>query len=367
MISRENSEQNELKILHPLAALSSQAIRQKPMEECEYRTAYQRDSDRIVYSRSFKRLAGKTQVFIRPRGDHYRTRMTHTHEVSRISRVIARCLGLNEDLAEAIALAHDIGHTPFGHAGERALQKCYSKDFNHESFGVTVVDKLENGGLNLTNEVRDGILFHSSSSKQVPYTLEGQVVRLADKIAYVSHDTEDILRAGIIKESNLPKDALKILGGSVDNFIDTMVGSTIEHSREKMQEASENNFGRPEPDKRSLLILMGEDEYHGMTAIRGYLNENIYTGLKSKINEEAKADRLIRSLFENYTKSIFSIPQKMKGHLGEFDIFDVAAFYIAGMTDRYAEDEFDKIFKPKGKFITEPRENLGGRGGFDIR
>ncbi|MGE5473070.1 MAG: HD domain-containing protein [Ignavibacteriales bacterium] len=366
MTIRENIEQNEVNLLSPLAALSSQASRQKPMDKCEYRTDYQKDIDRIVYSRAFKRLAGKTQVFIRPRGDHYRTRMTHTHEVSRIARVIARSLGLNEDLTEAIALAHDIGHTPFGHAGEKALQSCYSKDFNHYNFGLVVVDKLENGGLNLTNEVRDGILLHSSSAKEVPYTLEGQIVRLADKIAYVTHDTEDIIRAGIMREDNLPQEQLKILGGGIDKFIDKMVESTIKCSSQRMQESVENNFGRPSSDKRDLIVRMGEDEYHAMTCIRGFLNENVYTGLRSKINEEDKAGKLVKNLFNHYTKSILYLPDKMKKQLGEHDIFDTAAFYIAGMTDRYALDEYDRLFKPKGRISLEPIDNIGEREGFTL-
>jgi len=343
MTIREKYEELEANILHPLAALSSEAVRNRIMEKCEYRTDYQRDIDRIVYSKSFKRLAGKTQVFIRPKGDHFRTRMTHTHEVSRIARVIARAIKLNEDLTEAIALAHDIGHTPFGHAGERALKTCYSMNFDHYNFGLIVVDKLENDGLNLTNEVRDGILLHSMTAKRVPYTLEGQIVRLADKIAYVTHDIEDIIRAGNLTESDLPKEAFQRLGYGVDKFIDKMVGSTIKCSVKNMEKIYKDGYERPTPSNRELVILMGDEEFEALKIIRNYLEKNIYTGLREKLDEEAKADRLIKDLFNYYTNSVQLLPEKMISCLDEYNISDVAAFYIAGMTDRFAEEEYEKI------------------------
>ena len=275
---REMTEQRERETLSPYAALSSESKgRLRPLEPCGIRTCYQRDIDRIVHSKSFRRLMHKTQVFLQPEGDHYRTRMTHTLEVARIARTIARGLRLNEDLTEAIALGHDLGHTPFGHAGERVLNRICPEGFRHADQSVRTVEFLEkNGrGLNLTWEVRDGIRNHGTS--RMPSTLEGKVVRLADKIAYINHDIDDSLRAGIFREEDIPAEFTEVLGHSVRDRLNTLILDVISHSRNK-----------PE-------IGMSEKIYETAMRLRAWLFENVYRNSVPKA-EEGKAEEMFHCL-----------------------------------------------------------------------
>ena len=239
-------EEKESQVLSKFAVLSKNTMgRKQPIEKCDVRTAFQRDRDRIIHSKAFRRLKHKTQVFIAPEGDHYRTRLTHTLEVSQIARTVARSLGLNEDLTEAIALGHDLGHTPFGHAGESALNQVYENDFKHNQQSLRVVDKIEN--LNLTYEVRDGILHHTGEEE--PETLEGEIVRIADRIAYINHDIDDALRAGIIEKNDLPEMSLNILGENHSDRIDTMVKDLINSSWKT------DKLKRSSPVKKATKIL----------------------------------------------------------------------------------------------------------------
>jgi len=329
MFSRVEQLEWEKEKLSAAACLSSESKgRLKEEDSCDIRTIFQHDRDRIIHSKAFRRLKHKTQVFIAPEGDHYRTRLTHTLEVSQIARTIARALKLNEDLVEAIALGHDLGHTPFGHAGEAALTEITGKEFNHNLQSLKVVDLIEkrsNGsrGLNLSMEVRDGILNHTGENK--PFTLEGQIVRIADRVAYINHDIDDALRAGIIKQDDLPVEAISVLGSSHSQRIDIMVRDLI------------NSSWQQQEIQRSAEVKSATGE------LRDFLFENVYIGSEGK-SEEGKAKRLLKLLYEFFMKNIYYIPDEYL----EFEENHKQAVidYIAGMTDRYAINLGRKFFIP---------------------
>ncbi|MCX7904109.1 MAG: deoxyguanosinetriphosphate triphosphohydrolase [Caloramator sp.] len=327
MTLREQYEQMEEKILSPLATLSKNSKgRLKEEEKCKIRTDFQRDRDRIIHSKAFRRLKHKTQVFIAPEGDHYRTRLTHTLEVAQIARTIARAIRLNEDLTEAIALGHDLGHTPFGHTGEDALNKISSTGFKHNEHSLRVVDFLEKGsGLNLTYEVRDGILCHSG--ELIPKTNEGKVVKLADKIAYINHDIDDAVRAGILTLDDLPKECIKVLGKGHSERINKMIVAVIEHALE---------YG-----EIKLSGEIGEATWE----LRKFMFDNVYIASEAK-KEEDKAKNLVKELFMYYMDNPSSMPKEYFDKINVYGLERTVLDYIAGMTDRYAVHEFTKIFIP---------------------
>lgn len=326
---RESVESLEKRILSKYAALSSKTRgRRYPIKACEIRTDFQRDRDRIIHCKAFRRLKHKTQVFLAPKGDHYRTRLTHTLEVAQIARTMARALRLNEDLTEAIALGHDLGHTPFGHCGEKALNEILPNGFKHNVQSLRVVEVLEgkeNKGLNLVWEVRDGILNHTETG--VPSTMEGKLVRLADRIAYINHDIDDAVRAGIIKEDRLPRDCVEILGSSHGERINTMITDVIT-----------NSIDKPE-------ISMSEDVAYATHRLREFMFQNVYINSIAKA-EEKKAQNLIIQLYDFFMDHPEKLPQDMKGLLKDFCLSQVVCDYIAGMTDRYAIEEYRRIFIP---------------------
>lgn len=331
MTIRESMEELEEKYLSPYAALNKNTKgRDKPEKLCDIRPEYQRDRDRILHSKAFRRLKHKTQVFLAPEGDHYRTRLTHTLEVSQIARTIAKSLYMNESLAEAIALGHDLGHTPFGHSGEAILNKLCSDGFSHSRQSVRVVEVLEKDGqgLNLTKEVRDGILNHGLSAN--PSTLEGHIVRLSDKIAYINHDIDDAIRARIFREEDLPKEYTDVLGHSVRERLNTMIHDIIENSQ-----------GKPE-------IVMSSSMEKAMKNLRAWMFDTVYSGSVAK-EEEGRAQRMIQFLYEYYMGHTEILPSEYqwlmeeKGEKRERVVCD----YIAGMSDRYAIDMFEELFVPK--------------------
>ena len=332
MTVREQLERLEHRRLNPLAAFSDQSrgrpIPEEPREG-DVRTCYQRDTDRIVHSKAFRRLMHKTQVFLRPEGDHYRTRMTHTLEVARIARTITRGLGLNEDLAEAIAMGHDLGHTPFGHAGERALDALMPGGFSHNEQSLRVVDVLERDGqgLNLTHEVRNGIRCHTQDPW--PETLEGMVVRRSDQIAYVNHDIDDAIRAGILREEDLPQDVTDLLGHSHSARINTLVCDMIRTSREV-----------------GAVMLTPACE-KALKDLRAFMFDRVYRNPIAK-GEEHKAQDLLVRLFEYYIARPEALPADFHPQLSFEGIERTVCDYIAGMTDHYAVDKFNEIFIPLG-------------------
>lgn len=330
MTLREQFEQREHQIFRPCASFSDQTRGRDVLEEkCDIRTEYQRDRDRIIHSKSFRRMKHKTQVFLAPGGDHYRTRLTHTLEVAQIARTIARALQLNEDLTEAIALGHDLGHTPFGHAGERALSKYTSKPFLHSEQSVRVVERLEKDGkgLNLTWEVRDGMRNHRTSGK--PSTLEGWIVRTSDKIAYVNHDIDDGIRAGILTEEMLPKDLTDMLGHSTRDRINTLIHAMVTYSMEK------EAIGLPTEYEQALRDL------------RAYMFRDLYTNPLAK-SEEVKAERVIGMLYEEYIAHIDLLPEEFQQLISDGEEKEtVVCDYIAGMTDNYAVAMAGELFIPK--------------------
>jgi dGTPase len=323
---REISEKNEMERLSPYAAKAAQSKgRKHRLEPCPLRTAFQRDRDRIIHCKSFRRLKHKTQVFLSPEGDHYRTRLTHTLEVSQIARTISRSLALNEDLTEAIALGHDLGHTPFGHAGERVLQKL-TGHFEHNEQSLRVVELLENGtGLNLTHEVRDGILNHRKSS--TPDTLEGMVVNFADRIAYINHDIDDALRAGVI--SSIPKECDEGLGHTHGERINTMITDMVLSSKEKPQ------------------ISMSDSVAELTEKLRQFMFDHVYLGSVAK-KEETKAESMLGMLFELFMKNPNMMGEEAVRRVESYDLQTTVTDYIAGMTDRYAVALFREIYIPKG-------------------
>lgn len=330
MTLREQMQEREEAALSPLACRSSQSRgRIRPEEECDIRTAFQRDTDRIVYSKAFRRLKHKTQVFLQPEGDHYRTRMTHTLEVSRIARTMARALFLNEDLTEAIALGHDLGHTPFGHAGERLLDEVMPGGFAHYKQSVRVVERLEKGGegLNLTWEVRNGIACHTKGAPAA--TLEGQLVRLADHIAYINHDIEDALRGDIIRPMDIPLEACGRLGFTHSARINTLVDDAVQASR-----------GQKE-------IRQSPAVAEAMAVLKEFMFASVYTNPLAK-GEEGKAQDMLRRLFEYYRKKPEELPSDFQSILLEEGVDRAVCDYVAGMTDPFALDRFKELFIPKG-------------------
>ncbi len=324
---RRYIEELEESTLSPFAAVSSASRgRLRPEKECAVRTAFQRDRDRIIHSKSFRRLKHKTQVFIIPEGDHYRTRLTHTLEVAQIARTISRALRLNEDLTEAIALGHDLGHTPFGHAGEAALAEIYQCGFKHNEQSLRVVDVLEGDkGLNLTWEVRDGILHHTGSKE--PATLEGQVVRYADRIAYINHDIDDAVRGRLLKIESLPKHCREVLGDKHSERIDTMVMDLIKNSTGK--------------DK----IIMSSKVKKAMDDLRTFMFQHVYIGSEAK-REEAKARQVVKQLFQYFMEHRQALPAEFRQAEETEPLSRVVVDYIAGMTDRYAIRTYQKFFLP---------------------
>ncbi len=327
---REMYEQSEHKLLSRYASFSDESRgRDVPEEESDLRTVYQRDRDRVLHSKSFRRLKHKTQVFLAPYGDHYRTRLTHTLEVSQIARTIAKALRCNEELTEAIALAHDIGHTPFGHVGERALTKASGKSFSHNEHGVRVVEKIENAGkgLNLTWEVRDGILNHKTSL--TPSTIEGDIVRVSDKIAYISHDIDDGIRAGVLSEEGLPAELTAVLGHSTRERINKMITDVVENSGD------------------SERIKMSDTCWNALIELRKYMFDTLYTNEVVK-QEETKAFKIIEILYAYYMEHINLLPEEFLNMESEStSISDIVCYYIAGMTDNYAVENFQNIYIPR--------------------
>ena len=327
MTVKERIQNTEKKFLSPYASLSENTLgRDYPEDECELRTPYQRDRDRIIHCKSFRRLKHKTQVFLSPEGDHYRTRLTHTLEVAQIARTIARSLLLNEDLTEAISLGHDLGHTPFGHAGERVLNDLYPGGFRHYEQSVRIVEKLEkNGkGLNLTKEVRDGILCHTKGREAI--TLEGRIVRLADKIAYINHDIDDAQRAGVLSESDIPVEITSVLGKRRSERIDTLVHSVVENSGEG-------------------TIKMDTNIKFAFDKLQDFMYEFVYLNPCAK-SEEKKVPNLIGALYA-YLSKPDNLPEDMRIIAEQDGVNRAACDYIAGMTDHFAVQLFQNIYVPK--------------------
>jgi len=328
---RVREEVWERQYLSPYATLSEAGRgRVYPELECEVRTVFQRDRDRLLHAKAFRRLMGKTQVFISPTGDHYRTRLTHTLEVAQISRTVARALRLNEALTEAIALGHDLGHTPFGHAGEAALDRLLESGFRHNDQSLRVVDVVEgvrdySQGLNLTYEVRDGILCHTGDRR--PATLEGEVVRICDRVAYINHDIDDAIRAGLLREEELPTECQEVLGTGRRQRIDNMVKDLITNSWEKAE------------------ITMSPPLAHATSALREFLFKNIYM-THSAAKEKDKIYGLISSLFDFYLANPLRLPIEWREGR-EDEPPRLVADYIAGMTDRYAIAEYERLFLPR--------------------
>ena len=324
---RENLEQKEIDTISEFATKSKFSKGRKMAEdECALRTKFQRDRDRILHSKAFRRLKHKTQVFLSPFDDHFRTRLTHTLEVSQIARTITRALNLNEDLAEAIALGHDLGHTPFGHCGEGVLNEIVEGGFHHNIQSVRVVEVLEN--LNLCQETIDGILTHTWGYK--PTTPEAQIVQLADKIAYINHDIEDSIRAGIISESDLPKDCINYFSSNQSQRLNKMITEIVT-----------NSINKPS-------VTMSEEGWHYTTELRKWMFENVYMDSPAKL-EEKKARRVIKELFYLYS-------EKLKNVCEESKVERIVTDYISGMTDRYAIEKYKENFIPTG-FHTSSKED----------
>ncbi len=326
---RETTEDIEKKILSPYAVLSTDSAgRIRPEDKCDIRTDFQRDRDRIIHCKAFRRLKHKTQVFISPEGDHYRTRLTHTLEVSQIARTIARGLRLNEDLTEAIALGHDLGHTPFGHTGEYVLNRLSPAGFKHNEQSLRVVDKLEGGaGLNLTFEVRDGILNHTGSGK--PSTLEGRVVQLSDRIAYINHDIDDALRAGILTQQEIPRDCLEVLGETHSKRINTMVTDVILYS-----------LDRPEVSMSDEIGLYTDK-------LRGFMFDRVYNIYGARPDED-RVERIIESLYKYFKEHPGDLSEEYREICEQEGTDRAICDYIAGMTDNYTVKCFFDIFVPRG-------------------
>lgn len=337
ILTREQIEAAEHEQLSPFAAFSDGTRgRTMPLPLDPYRTEYQRDRDRIIHSKAFRRLMHKTQVFLAPEGDHYRTRLTHTLEVAQIARSVARAIRLNEDLTEAIALGHDLGHTPFGHVGEDALTACYKElrpsfpdlpdAYHHNIQSLRVIDALEyeGKGLNLTWEVRDGVAHHTGDGE--PATLEGSIVRIADRIAYVNHDVDDAIRGGVLAESELPANPTEVLGRSHGARIRTLVQDMIVNSADRDE------------------IRMSEPVWEAMMELRSFLFDRVYLSPRAK-EEEPKAFGVVRALFTHYLEHPESLPDEFRPS-GEDDLPQRVTDYIAGMTDRYAIGVYEQLFVP---------------------
>jgi len=317
----------EAQWLSPLAARSDGGTRALPEEDCGLRSPLQRDRDRIVHSKAFRRLKHKTQVFVAPEGDHYRTRLTHTLEVTQISRTVARALRLNEDLTEAIGLGHDLGHPPFGHIGEAVLDGClrerFDRGFRHFEHSLRVVDHLERDGvgLNLTEDVRDGILCHSGRSP-IPRTLEGRIVRLVDRVAYINHDIDDAIRAGVLDQHDLPADAIAVLGETGSQRIDRLVHDLVEHAAVAGD------------------VVQGAEAGEAMHELRAFMFEHVYLGTVAR-REHEKVERVVRTLFEHYAADTGGPPDG--GGAPGADLPQRVTDYLAGMTDRYCIRAFEEL------------------------
>ena len=331
MTIREQQELEERPYLSPYASRSAETRGSDRKEAlCDIRPEYQRDRDRILHCKAFRRLKHKTQVFLAPAGDHYRTRLTHTLEVAQIGRTVAKALRLNQDLTEAIALGHDLGHTPFGHAGEDALDSICSEGFTHYEQSVRVVEVLEKkgAGLNLTWEVRDGILNHRTAGN--PSTLEGKIIRLSDKIAYINHDIDDAIRGGILSEDMLPADCTDVLGHSVRERLNCLIHDIIENSMDK-------------PD-----IVMSSHVEQAMKDLREFMFRSVYLNSKSK-SEDGKAKAMLKQLFGYYMEHLSELPEEyrmlheVRGDSAERVVCD----YIAGMSDGFAIDTYERLFVPR--------------------
>ncbi|MCW2278665.1 deoxyguanosinetriphosphate triphosphohydrolase [Heliophilum fasciatum] len=327
MIMREDWEQREEALLSPLAVRSKNSRgRSRPEDPCPMRTCFQRDRDRIIHAKSFRRLKHKTQVFIAPEGDHFRTRLTHTLEVAQIARTIARSLALNEDLTEAIALGHDLGHTPFGHAGEEALDQVYPGGFSHCAQSLRIVDLLEEGkGLNLSWEVRNGILNHNSRGR--PATLEGQIVRWADRFAYINHDIDDALRAGIISRHDLPAECTGILGDRHGVRINTMIMDIVQASQ----------------GQGTIRLSPAVEE--ATLCLRQFMFDRVYIGSVAK-QEETKAKELLVALYRLFVARPEHLPEEYLANVERDGLERVVVDYISGMTDRFALKIYEKMFLP---------------------
>ena len=334
MSIRENLERMEEISLSPFATLSVNSRgRDREEPQCDIRPVFQRDRDRILHCKSFRRLKHKTQVFLSPKGDHYRTRLTHTLEVSQNARTIAKALRLNEDLVEAIALGHDLGHTPFGHAGERILNELCDEGYRHNEQSVRIVEKLEKDGkgLNLTWEVRDGILNHQTS--MMPHTLEGKIVRLSDKIAYINHDIDDAIRAKVMSEEDIPLEIRKVLGMTTKERLNTLIHNIIM-----------NSMGKND-------IVMSEEIGGAMQDLRKFMFQKVYTNPAAK-GEEAKAERLLCELYAHYMGHIEILPEQYQRMHSEGEKKErVVCDYISGMTDQYAVAKYTEFFFPKASDI----------------
>ena len=332
MTIRDELERREHRYLNPKAAFADQTVGRPlgdKVRDHDVRTCYQRDTDKIVHSKAFRRLMHKTQVFLQPEGDHYRTRLTHTLEVTRIARTMTRALGLNEDLAEAIAMGHDLGHTPFGHAGEAALDQLMVGGFQHNEQSLRVVDHLENDGqgLNLTYEVRMGIVGHTGP--RMPETMEGQIVRRSDQIAYVNHDIDDAVRAGILTNADIPREISDLIGNTHSQRIDTFVCDLIDTSREAGE------------------IRLSPAVDQALKNLRAFMFERVYRNPVAKA-EETKAKDMLKRLFEYYVSHPEALPEDFHPQLSFDGMERTVCDYIAGMTDNYAVDKFTEIFIPMG-------------------
>ncbi len=327
MTIREEWEAREEAMLSPYAAKSAATKgRERPMAKCDLRTEFQRDRDRLIHCKSFRRLKFKTQVFLSPEGDHYRTRLTHTLEVAQVARTLARCLRLNEDLTEAIALGHDLGHTPFGHTGERALDRLNPDGFRHNEQSLRVVDKLErDGGLNLTWEVRDGIRNHSGAQK--PATLEGECVSRADRIAYINHDIDDALRAGVLKAFELPRNCLAVLGKTHGDRIDTMIRDIVTQSRDKP------------------FVRMSDEVQAATDELREFLFSHVYRDSWREA-EERRCEHVIDALYEHFCEHPSEMPLEYITISYIEGTVRAVTDYLACMTDRYALRVYQQLFIP---------------------
>ncbi len=328
MTFREQYEQKEHVLLCQRATFSDQSRgRERAEEKSIYRTDFQRDRDRVLHSKSFRRLKHKTQVFLSPAGDHYRTRLTHTLEVSQIARTIARALSLNEDLTEAIALAHDLGHTPFGHAGERALNAAIEGGFHHYEQSVRVVERLEKDGfgLNLTWEVRDGVLHHTKGSEAA--TPEGRIVRYADQIAYIHHDMDDAVRAEILREADVPESVRRVLGETRGERLDSLIGAIIENGNEEI--------GMLPPIKEQFDIL------------HQFMYDALYYNPIAK-SEEGKVEELVKRLYDHFSKHPDQLPDEYRTVYQTDGACRAACDYVSGMSDNYALAVYHDLFIPKG-------------------
>ncbi|MCI9003646.1 MAG: deoxyguanosinetriphosphate triphosphohydrolase [Lachnospiraceae bacterium] len=330
MLIRENIEFLERTYLSPFATLSENSKgRERQEPQCDIRPVFQRDRDRILHCKSFRRMKYKTQVFLSPRGDHYRTRLTHTLEVSQNARTIAKALRLNEDLAEAIALGHDLGHAPFGHAGERILNEICQGGFRHNEQSVRMVEKLEKDGrgLNLTWEVRDGILNHQTHL--MPSTMEGKIVRLSDKIAYINHDIDDAIRARVLMEEDVPLEYREVLGNTTRKRLDTLIHNIVT-----------NSLGKND-------ICMSPEVESAMRGLRKFMFDHVYLNTVAK-REEDRAEDLLRRLFGYYREHIELLPAMNRQMIATGEAEERAVCdYIAGMTDRFAIARFEDVFMPK--------------------